>query len=76
MAEFQVARKLKRTVPKYELILLFERFKLLKPIDIWRRLKDRYSKATIYRYYKKWSEADMVLQVISKDLFRKENDSH
>lgn len=75
MAEFQIGRKLKRTVPKYELILLFERFKLLKPIEIWRRLRDRYSKATIYRYYKKWYEADMILQVISKDLFKAENDN-
>jgi len=68
--EFQVGRKIKRTIPKYELILLFERFKLLKPIEIWRRLRERYSKATIYRYYKRWQEADMIVQTLAKDLFR------
>lgn len=58
---------------RVELILLFERFKLLKPIDIWRKLSQRYSKATIYRYHKKWEEADMIVQVLSKEMF-KEND--
>ena len=61
---------MKRGTPKYELILLFERFKLLKPIEIWRRLKDHYSRATIYRYYKRYRDADMIVQVLSKELFR------
>jgi hypothetical protein len=60
----------KRGATKYELLLLFERFKLMKPYDIWKKLRDRYSMATIYRYHRHWVEADMTVQVISKDLFK------
>jgi Fe2+ or Zn2+ uptake regulation protein len=62
--------KWKKGPTKWELILLFERNRLLKPYDIWKKLTPRYSKATIYRYYRKWKEADMIVQVIGRDLYK------
>ena len=70
-----MSEKWKKGSTKWELMLLFERNKLLKPYDVWRKLKPRYSMSTIYRYYRKWKEADMIVQVIARDLYRQKNES-
>jgi len=61
-----------RQKPKYELVLLFERFKGLKPLQIYKKLSKRYSRSAVYRYYTIWKEADKVIGEIGKELLTEE----
>lgn len=59
---------MKRKSAKFELILFFERFHF-QPKEAIRKLeKHGYKRATIYRYQRNWSEADMIVKQIQKDL--------
>lgn len=59
---------MKRKEAKWELILFFERFKF-QPKTAYEKLRRQgYSRATIYRYYQHWVEADNSVRVLQKSL--------
>lgn len=59
---------MKRKSAKFELILLFERFKYQPKVMFEKLKKQGYSRATVYRYYHHWEEADNLVKVLQKEL--------
>lgn len=57
----------KKTI-KYELILMFERFKFQPKIMFQKLSKQGYKRSTIYSYYNHWVQADNAVKVIQKGL--------
>jgi len=59
---------MKRKPAKFELILFFERFKF-QPKEAFKRLeKQGYARATVYRYWHHWEDADTILKTMQKEL--------
>jgi len=51
----------------YELILLFEKWRF-RPFTVYQKLKGKYNKSTIYRYYHRWLDADTKMRTMLKEL--------
>ena len=60
---------MKRKPAKWELLLIFERFRGYSTKELCKKLKPLgYKPATIYRYAQHWREADNAVRVMQKEL--------
>lgn len=64
----RVMERYKNIKIRYELLLFFERFSFTPKVAYEKLRRHGYSRTTIYRYHRIWSEADMTVKVLQRDL--------